>query len=132
TARGACLLPWRLRNKTSPVSVWFRGYHECEATIRPPSLVPRRNDMKFHAALALLVCVGLSTANAQTSDKVVKISATADKPDDAGNQTVTITVEIDKPWHIYANPVGNDMLAPVQTKVTFKDVEDAKITYPPG
>jgi DsbC/DsbD-like thiol-disulfide interchange protein len=88
--------------------------------------------MKFLSALALLACVSLSTAQAQNSEKVVKINATADKPDEAGNQTVAITIEIDKPWHIYANPVGNDMLTPVQTKVTFKGVEDAKITYPPG
>jgi DsbC/DsbD-like thiol-disulfide interchange protein len=88
--------------------------------------------MKFHAALALLICAGLSTANAQNSDTVVKINAVADRPDEAGNQSVTITLEIDKPWHLYANPVGNDTYVPVQTKVTFKDVEDAKITYPPG
>lgn len=87
--------------------------------------------MKFHAALVFLVCVSLSTAQAQKSETVVKINATADKPDETGNQTVTITLEVDKPYHIYANPVGNDTLAPVQTKVTFKDVEDAKVTYPP-
>ncbi len=89
--------------------------------------------MKFQAALALLVCVNLSAAEAPKTETVVKISATADKPDDAGNQTVTITLDIDKPWYIYANPVGNDMLAPIQTTVkVLSKVEDAKITYPPG
>src|SRR5262249_55305303 len=106
------------------------GYHECEAMISPPSLVPRRQDMKCYYALALLVCVSLSTAQAQNSEKVVKISATADKPDESGKQTVSITIEIEQPWHIYANPVGNDI--GVATKVTFKDAADATIIYPPG
>ncbi len=88
--------------------------------------------MKIHTALALLLCVNLSQAQAQTSEKVVKINAVADKPDEAGNQTLTITLDIDKPWHLYANPVNNDMLTPTQTTVKFTSKVEAKITYPSG
>ena len=47
------------------------------------------------------------------------------------NQTVTIALDIDKGWHLYANPVSNDTLTTVQTLVKFPGKE-AKITYPPG
>ncbi len=73
-----------------------------------------------------------AAAMAQKSDTVVKVNATADKPDAAGNQTVTITVEVDRGYHIYANPVKNDMLTSVQTKVKFLGVDEEKITYPEG
>ena len=52
-----------------------------------------------------------------TSDSVVKATAVADKPGPDGKQTVTLTLAIDKGWHLYANPVGTDDLAPVQTVV---------------
>ena len=52
------------------------------------------------------------------SDSVVKVAARADKPDAAGNQLVTLTLTIDKPYHLYANPVGLDLLESSQTKVT--------------
>ena len=74
-------------------------------------------------------------AQAKKSDAVVKATATADKPDADGKQTVTITLEIEKPWHIYANPVENEDMASVQTvvKVTSKaDLKNVKIDYPTG
>ena len=40
------------------------------------------------------------------SDSVVKATAAAAKPDADGKQTVTLTLAIDKGWHLYANPVG--------------------------
>jgi hypothetical protein len=45
-------------------------------------------------------------AQIKTSEAAVKVSAAADKPDASGKQTVTITIAIDKAYHIYANPVG--------------------------
>src|SRR5262249_15018127 len=69
------------------------------------------------------------------SEAVVKATATADKPDADGKQTVTINLDIDKNWHLYANPVGNDELTSVQTVVTVGSKvkpEDVKIDYPPG
>src|SRR5437899_1150085 len=81
----------------------------------------------------LLLAVAPAAAQIEKSDSVVKVKATAGKPDAEGNQTITITLDVDKPWHVYANPVGNDMLTGAQTvvKLTSK-VEDAKLTYPPG
>src|SRR4051794_10859012 len=84
---------------------------------------------------ALLLGLGASPAAGQGSDSVVKASAKASKPDDEGNQTVTITLDVtDKRYHLYANPVGNDSLKPTQTTVRFtsKLEGDAKVEYPPG
>src|SRR5262249_53905480 len=39
----------------------------------------------------------------------------------------------DRPWHVYANPVANDMLKSVQTTVKFlSKVDEVKIEYPAG
>jgi hypothetical protein len=89
------------------------------------------------ALLALLADGAGSTAHAQgkKSDAVVKVKATADKPDADGKQTVTITLDIDKRWHLYANPVGNDEFTNAQTTVTVSagaKPEDVKIDYPAG
>jgi uncharacterized protein len=86
------------------------------------------------SALGVAALLLASPAWAQkTSDGVVKISASADKPDGSGNQTVTITLDIDNPWHLYANPVDHDLLAPAQTTVKFPGkTEVVKITYPAG
>ncbi len=89
------------------------------------------------ALLAILVCdAGPALAQAKKSDAVVKVEAKADDKADAdGKQTITITLDIDKPWHIYANPVENEDLANVQTVVSIAakgKLEDVKISYPAG
>src|SRR5436853_7506240 len=84
---------------------------------------------------ALLLALGAGSAAGQGSDSVVKATAKASKPDDEGNQTVTITLDItDKSYHLYANPVGNDSLKSTQTTVRFtsKLAGDAKVEYPEG
>ena len=48
---------------------------------------------------------------------MVKVTASADRPDADGKQSVTISLAIDKGWHTYANPVGLSDLADVQTTV---------------
>jgi hypothetical protein len=52
-----------------------------------------------------------------------------------GAQTFTLTLTIADPWHIYASPVGNDMLKTSETKVEVlvdgKPVE-AAIEFPKG
>ena len=94
-------------------------------------------------ALVMIACLTTfalsSDGNAQTgakkSDSVVKVTASADKPDAEGKQSVKITLAIDKGWHAYANPVGLSDLADVQTTVaiTAKTKPDAvKVTYPAG
>jgi uncharacterized protein len=88
----------------------------------------------FLAGLALIA--GRSPALAAVkSDSVVHATAVAGKPDADGKQVVTLTLTIDSPWHIYANPVGLDDLAPVQTVVKASakaPLGDVKVDYPPG
>jgi uncharacterized protein len=90
-------------------------------------------------ALALVAVLvgdaGTALAQAKKSDSVVKVEAKADKPGEDGKQTITITLDIEKPWHIYANPVENDDLANVQTVVNITSkskLENVKVAYPSG
>lgn len=70
------------------------------------------------------------------SDGVVKASLKAEpeKPGAGGRQVVTVTLEVEKKWHIYANPVGNDDLKDSQTVVTVtgKSSPKVKVEYPAG
>lgn len=88
---------------------------------------------------ALLLCnAGTALGQAKKSDGVVKVEATANKPDADGKQTITITLDIDKTWHVYANPVDNEDLTPAQTVVSIaskgkpEGVKIEKIEYPTG
>ena len=89
-------------------------------------------------ALGSLLSVFTLQAGAQPreSKDAVKITATADKPDADGKQIVTITIDILANWHLYANPVKNDMMTDSQTVVKLmangKKLEDAVIKYPVG
>ena len=67
--------------------------------------------------LAGVLLISNSAASQTKSDAKVKVSATATKIEATGKQTVTVTLDIDKGWHIYANPVGDDLFEPVQTVV---------------
>lgn len=74
-------------------------------------------------------------AQGLTSDKVVKAAVTTDKPGADGKQVLTITLDIDSKYHIYANPVGNEDFASNQTtlNVTGKaKLESVKVDYPTG
>jgi DsbC/DsbD-like thiol-disulfide interchange protein len=89
-------------------------------------------------ALTILGIVALLLAPAQAggkkSDTEVKASAKADRPDNEGKQTVTLTLTINKGWYIYANPVGNeDFAANATTVVSIKPKPQAvAIAYPTG
>jgi len=91
-------------------------------------------------ALAVLVLAlgpgGTPTAAAGKKKSYTKVSAKATKPDAQGRQTVRITLQIEKPWHAYANPVGLEGFEPNRTQVKIAakggKLEDVKITYPPG
>jgi len=87
------------------------------------------------AFLSLLVADDVRGQGLKKSDGVVKVSATADKPDADGKQTVTIVLAHDAGWHTYANPVGLEDLASAQTSVTVSAKEkpdDVKVEYPAG
>jgi DsbC/DsbD-like thiol-disulfide interchange protein len=85
----------------------------------------------------LTALAGRSTALAAPlkSDSVVKATAAAEKPDADGKQVVTLTLTIDKGWHLYANPVGSEDFASVQTVVKVKAkgaLDNVKVAYPAG
>lgn len=85
--------------------------------------------------LALLLVPALLTAQGTKSDSVVKAKAKADKIDADGKQVVTITLQLDDDWHIYANPIGNPDMESNETKVTITGKakpEAVKIEYPKG
>jgi hypothetical protein len=90
------------------------------------------------AAVLAVALIGLTAepvrAQGKKSDSVVKAEAKADKPDADGKQVVTITLTIDKPWHLYANPVGNEDLLDNATVVTItgKNKPEVKVEYPEG
>ena len=85
---------------------------------------------------AILLCnAGLVLAQAKKSDSVVKVEAKADKPDADGKQTITITLDIESPWHVYANPVENEDLTSAQTVVSVASkgkLDNVKVAYPAG
>jgi DsbC/DsbD-like thiol-disulfide interchange protein len=88
-------------------------------------------------ALALtLGPVGTPQADAGKKKSYTKVTAKATKPDADGRQKVTITLEIEKPWHAYANPVGNEDLDPAKTEVKIASkggkLEEVKLKYPRG
>lgn len=89
------------------------------------------------AAVALALATFAATAPAQLkkSDSVVKVEAKAGKIADDGSQDVTVTLNIDKGWHLYANPVGNDDLTDNQVVVALgakNELQNVKVAYPEG
>ena len=93
------------------------------------------------AVLGLLIAwaaaapAGWAQDDATKSADVVKIKATADKPGADGKQVVTVTIDIEKGWHIYANPVGNPDQESAATTVTITgktNPKDVKVDYPKG
>jgi DsbC/DsbD-like thiol-disulfide interchange protein len=74
-------------------------------------------------------------AGGKRSDSEVKVTATASKPGADGEQVVTVKMNINKGWHIYANPVGNGELTSAQTtvKIAAKTApKDVKVDFPKG
>jgi DsbC/DsbD-like thiol-disulfide interchange protein len=90
------------------------------------------------AILALLSCCvcltgGEARAQSKKSDAVVKIKAEAGKPDAEGITPVNLTLTIDKGWHIYANPVGQEDLADTATSVSASgSTKVVAVDYPSG
>src|SRR5262245_4417707 len=86
------------------------------------------------AATLLTAATPIALAQGTKSDSKVKVTATADKPDNDGKQVVNLVLQIEKGWHVYANPVGNKDLEASQTvvSVTAKNKPEVQITYPEG
>lgn len=87
------------------------------------------------ALMVMLVGATVRGQGLKKSDAVVKVAASADKPDADGKQTVTITLVHEGGWHTYANPVGLEDLASAQTSITIsakEKPEDVKVEYPAG
>jgi DsbC/DsbD-like thiol-disulfide interchange protein len=84
-------------------------------------------------ALATLALV-LPVMAGEKSDSKVKATAKASKIGADGKQTVTITIDIDKDWYIYANPVKSEDFEDNKTRVTIKAKEkiEADVKYPAG
>jgi hypothetical protein len=102
---------------------------------------PRRHGIRLLGSgllpglLALALAADASGQGAKTSESVVKITGKADRPGADGKQTLTLTVAIDSPWHLYANPVGSEDLSSAQTTVTVNAggrPAQAKVDYPAG
>jgi DsbC/DsbD-like thiol-disulfide interchange protein len=83
--------------------------------------------------VAFIPAVALGQGKVTSADKV-KADVKAEKSSGA-TRAVTVKLDIQKGWHIYANPVGNELLEDGATKLTFladgKAVE-AKVEYPKG
>jgi thiol:disulfide interchange protein len=89
------------------------------------------------AALTAGLCLALNAGAAppKRSDNVVKAKATASKLGDDGKQVLTITMEIDPKYHLYANPVGHPDFADNETTVSVTGKtkpESVKVDYPAG
>jgi DsbC/DsbD-like thiol-disulfide interchange protein len=71
---------------------------------------------------------------AKRSDSVVKAEAKANQPNNAGQQTVTVTLTIDRGWHTYAHTVPQDFPGiPTSVAVSAKTPpKEVKIDYPKG
>ncbi len=99
------------------------------------ALASSRRVVGLLAVALLAYSAGTARAQIKKSDSFVKVTAQATKPDADGKQTVDITLDIEKPWHLYANPVENEDLTNAQTVVALSakgKLEDIKIDYPAG
>ncbi len=86
------------------------------------------------AAILLRDCPTV-LAQPKKSDSVVKVDCKTDKPDADGKQTITITLDIENGWHVYANPVENEDLTNAQTAINVASkgkLENVKVEYPAG
>ncbi len=70
---------------------------------------------------------------ATKSDSKTQITAAADKAGPDGQQLVTITIAIEKGWHIYANKLPDDF-AGIATAITVnaQSKPAVKVDYPEG
>jgi uncharacterized protein YyaL (SSP411 family) len=73
--------------------------------------------------------------NPRESADVVKAVLKLGEPAATGERPFSITLTIAPGWHIYANPIGNDMLTEARTELvisTGKETIPASVAYPKG
>jgi len=94
------------------------------------SLSPRR---AFFCLMLGMALVPLAIAQGKKSEGVVKATAREGAASAAkgGKRLVLVELEIEKGWHLYANPAGNEDLDSVKTTVTVVG-EKAEVVYPKG
>lgn len=81
--------------------------------------------------LAALVVAGTRLeAQGRGSEGVVKATASIKK--EGADTFVSVRLVVDKGWHIYANPPGNDDLKPVATTLTLQGGTKGEAVYPAG
>lgn len=83
------------------------------------------------AAAALFAVVSSTPAQGKKSSDVVKAAAAAQKTAD-GKHVVTVTLDVDPKYYIYANPVGNADFEPNQTVVQLTGGKVERLEYPAG
>lgn len=88
-------------------------------------------------SMTLFTCLMMSPTQApksaaKTTDKLVTVMTKAEKPAADGTQKVTVTVKIEKNYHIYANPIGNPDLDANKSVLTFTGADVVSIDYPKG
>jgi hypothetical protein len=54
---------------------------------------------------------------ARGSADVVSATAALGEPDKDGKRALTVTLKVQPPWHVYANPTGHDDVEPARTTV---------------
>ncbi len=102
----------------------------------PPTFVSCRLVLALAmAALAALAVTWSETQAGTKSDSEVKVSAVGTKIGAGGNQTITVTLNVNSGWYIYANPVGNKDLESAETIVTVKAKvrpKEVNVKFPEG
>jgi DsbC/DsbD-like thiol-disulfide interchange protein len=87
------------------------------------------------AVALLLVGTPVVGAGGKKEPSKVKLTATAGPLAKDGTQVVTITMDIEKDWHAYANPVKFEELEAAQTTVSIASgtkLQAVNIDYPEG
>jgi DsbC/DsbD-like thiol-disulfide interchange protein len=86
---------------------------------------------RVFALLVMTVsAAGTLLAQGKGSESVVKAAASLKK--DGNASVLVISLAIEKGWHIYANPPGNDDLKPVATAVVLQGGAKGEVAYPAG
>lgn len=96
-----------------------------------------RKFLYFAIVTMIALIVGVTSgialrAGGKNADSRAKISVASTAPDESGKQLVTVTLDVKKGWHMYANPVDNEDLRGAQTVVKILGAKDTNVLYPPG